>query len=689
MSIYFRVFACFIIYLGVSGCKQTPSDHTPAVSAAEYVGDEACESCHEDLYASYKRTGMGRSVSLFKARSAPETATPAPVFDAKRNLYYEIIIRNDSLYQREYRKDDAGQVVHERIHRADYVVGSGNATRSYMMNTKGYLTEMPLTWYVRKAKWDLSPGYTQNNDRFERPINLECMTCHNGFSPNTENTQNHYPKVALGIGCERCHGPGGKHVEARLAGGGTPKGQQDPTIVNSKYLDREKQLSVCQQCHVDGTAVFKEGHSPLTFRPGMALAAHRSIFVPDEQLNDPQKFGIASHGARLAQSACYQKSQMTCTTCHDPHRPVQELGADAFNQQCMTCHTTGAKASLLCSRTEAAAVPSKAMTGNCVSCHLQKSGTSDIPHVTFTDHWIRKTLPAARAASGTKELETAKQRPSPFTLAKVIDAETTSTALGNEAQAKLEAAIAYFKFYEVTHQHPNYLPMVVRYAQEGFAAGGQSFEARLVWGRALLDLKKTAEAVATLQQASEEKPQDALALYWLGQAYERQKQANQALEAYRKAAGLQPKFIEAQLRYATALSATGEANQAIAVLQTAVRENPVHYPSAWNNLGMLYLQSQRLDEAISAFKQAVRLDPDLIEALVNLASAYLMQQRFPQAQPLLETAIRLDAQNIAAYGNLGYLYLQQGQTAKAKQMFKKVLELSPNDPQAQQYLQQL
>ncbi|HRR07159.1 MAG TPA: tetratricopeptide repeat protein [Rhodothermales bacterium] len=96
-----------------------------------------------------------------------------------------------------------------------------------------------------------------------------------------------------------------------------------------------------------------------------------------------------------------------------------------------------------------------------------------------------------------------------------------------------------------------------------------------------------------------------------------------------------------------------------------------------------------LDEAISAFKQAVRLDPDLVEALVNLASAYLMQQRFPQAQPLLETAIRLDAQNIAAYGNLGYLYLQQGQTMKAKQMFKKVLELSPNDPQAQQYLQQL
>ena len=117
------------------------------------------------------------------------------------------------------------------------------------------------------------------------------------------------------------------------------------------------------------------------------------MFVDAEQLEDPQRFGIASHAQRLALSACFQESQMTCTTCHDPHQPVAELSEDHFNTVCQSCHAPeetseflaeGAEAPV-CGR-DAAHSATEAMTGDCVSCHLQKGGTSDIPHVTFTDH---------------------------------------------------------------------------------------------------------------------------------------------------------------------------------------------------------------------------------------------------------------------------------------------------------------
>ncbi|MBL7977518.1 MAG: tetratricopeptide repeat protein [Bacteroidetes Order II. Incertae sedis bacterium] len=674
-----------LISLAFSACKKP--ENTPvngAILPANFVGDKACESCHEDLYASYKRTGMGQSVSVFVPRTAPEKFGGPPIYDPKNNLYYEAFVRNDSLYQREYQKDAAGKVIHERIHRADYVVGSGNATRSYMMNVNGYVTEMPLTWYVKRAKWDMSPGYTQRNERFERPINLECMTCHNNFSPGTTFTQNHFSEVALGIGCERCHGPGSKHVEDRLAGFEPPKGKPDPTIINGPELSRAAQLSVCQQCHVDGTMVFKGQHTPMTFRAGMPLSTHRSIFVAEEQVKDPETFGIASHGARLAQSACYAKSTMTCTTCHDPHTPVRELETDYFNQKCISCH----QQDVVCERPEGKNDPKMTMTGNCISCHMQKSGTSDIPHVTFTDHWIRKTLPKDKKNLSVAEMEQSKQRTTPFTLIKIENNDPQSLKLTN-GQAKLEAAIAYFKYYDLKHRLKDYLPIVIRYATEGFAEGANIQEARLTLGRAYLEQGNLSNAIITLEKGIREEPENAFMAYWLGVAREKKNDSSGALAAYKSAATLQPLFIEAQRKYANALALSGNVDRAIAVIEKALQKNPIHFADLWNNLGFLHMQKQNYPSAVQALTKAVQLDPNHTKALVNLGGALILTKQPDTALGYLERASRVDSQNSSIYGNIGYIYLQKGNKAKAKEMFQKVLRLNPNDQQAQLYLRQL
>lgn len=644
------------------------------------MGDETCASCHGDLYEAYHRTGMGRSVSRFDPATAPERFDgETTIYNATFDYYYEPLLRGDTLYQREYRRGPDGTITHDLAFPTEWVIGSGNATRSYLMNVNGHITEMPLTWYVERQQWDMSPAYTQTNFRFSRPIEQECMTCHNGLPEHSAYSIDHYTEVPLGITCERCHGPGGAHVEARLAGLEPPAGEPDPDIVNPAHLSRDLQLDVCQQCHLTGTTVFKDGEDPATYRPGETLAAHRSVFVTTEQRDDPERFGIASHAQRLALSACYQLSEMTCVTCHNPHQPVAELGPEAFNEACLTCHSpTEDPDEQACSRPEAATL-AEAMTGNCVSCHLQKSGTSDIPHVTFTDHWIRRTLPPAIAPD---DIERALVRDRPFQLVRL------EGATDNPAQAQLEEGMAYFQFYETRHELPAYLPDVIANIRAGLAAGAEHPDARVILGRALAASGQRAAALAALREATDRYPDNARAHYHLGEALLGAQQPAAATAALQRARDLQPSLIPAYVLLGEALLATNRPALAEQVLQEGIDRNPIHYPNLWNDLGFLLLSQNRLDEAEPLLQRATELDPDRAVAWVNRATVPLLREDYAAALPLLRQALQADPDYVAAYGNLGAALLQLGQYAEAEEQFRQVLARAPGDARAQALLRQ-
>ncbi len=667
------------------GCTRHASvePETGALTEVAYVGDEACASCHEDLYASYHRTGMGRSVSRFERVTAPEKfdaeGRGTVVSNEVTGYFYQALVRGDTLFQREFRRDGRGRVTYERVHRAAYVVGSGNATRSYLMHENGFVTEMPLTWYVERELWDMSPGYRASNSRFSRPANLECVTCHNGNPDLTPFTQNHYADLPLGITCERCHGPGEAHVEGWLAG---IEPDEVENVVNPAKLERSLQLAVCQQCHLEGITVFQPGEDPTTFRPGKALVAHRSVFARLDKIEDPNDFGIASHGLRLALSACFKESAMTCTTCHDPHQPTAEFGPDAFNATCRSCHDGGEdQAEPVCERPEVETI-AEAMTGDCVSCHLQVGGTSDIPHVSFTDHWIRRELPPARTPG---LIEREEQQTEPFTLVNLLDGEAEKTP----AEAEVEAALATFHLYETQHRLPAYLPEVVRGLRSGLVAGVDGSDVRVALGRALMELDSLGAAERVLGEAVGAYPDDVWAAYWVGVTRNRQGRPEAALEPLRRAVEMQPLLVEARIAFAEALDATGQTDAAIAQLEAAIGTDSLHHPAAWNNLGFIHLQAGRTDEAVSALAGAVRLDPLFAEARVNLGSVYLLKERIDEAIEQLEVATEARPDYAPAYGNLGVAYTQLGRTADARRMFERLLVLNPNDQRARAYLAQL
>ena len=79
----------------------------------------------------------------------------------------------------------------------------------------------------------------------------------------------------------------------------------------------------------------------------------------------------------------------------------------------------------------------------------------------------------------------------------------------------------------------------------------------------------------------------------------------------------------------------------------------------WNELGNLYLKVEAFDEAITAFQQAIELNPDSGWCYVNLGHAYSKKGDHEKALALYHRSIALvkdDRQKAVLWNRLGDSY---------------------------------
>ena len=578
---------------------------------------------------------------------------PSPVVeDAVGGYTYRAYREGDRFFQEEMWN---GSSAHRLVYEVRFVVGSGSAARTYLGEENGRLYQLPLTFYTQEERWDFSPGYRAQNARFERLVPDACMSCHNATPEPVEFVEGKYERVPEGIGCEQCHGPGALHIEKHLEGLGDESHAVDYSIVNPDHLNRELQLDVCQQCHLQGSVILRrDGEDAYSYRPGTPLSDYVALFSPDVPTSVTE-VGVISHAERMKASECYQASPaMTCTTCHDPHEGFRDKGPDYFNATCQTCHAPDDLNDRF-AQTEFADQHTAA--ANCQSCHMPKVESHEAPHSSFTDHWVRvvrdtiTTLPDASAAPLVAYFARDKQGPEADVL----------RGMANVVYGSQRGDVSR-------------MDEGIRLLGASLSDSDGWLEAEYLLGFAQMQRGKAREAVPHLERAARKPVPERLNT--LAQAYEALGRTSKVDSLYQAALAIQPDLATVRVNYGRFLESVGRVADAKSQYAEAAREQP-SLAQAHYNLGTLLLRQGDVSSAETQLLRAAQLQPADAQTRGNLGALYASKGEMDRAREQFEAGVAGSPNDAAALGNLGTFYLNEGNPERAEPLLLKAVEQQP------------
>jgi tetratricopeptide (TPR) repeat protein len=97
-----------------------------------------------------------------------------------------------------------------------------------------------------------------------------------------------------------------------------------------------------------------------------------------------------------------------------------------------------------------------------------------------------------------------------------------------------------------------------------------------------------------------------------------------------------------------------------------------------------------VNEAVAAFAESIRLNPENADAHINLGFVLASQEKIDEAIAHYERALRLKPEivpeNAEAMNDLGVLYGRKGRIHEALEMFEKAVRANPNYPDARENL---
>ncbi|MAU64283.1 MAG: hypothetical protein CMC38_08105 [Flavobacteriaceae bacterium] len=100
-------------------------------------------------------------------------------------------------------------------------------------------------------------------------------------------------------------------------------------------------------------------------------------------------------------------------------------------------------------------------------------------------------------------------------------------------------------------------------------------------------------------------------------------------------------------------------------------------PEIVKNIALIYVQTGDNEKAISAIKEARKINPDNINLLLSEADLYMRLGDKVKFKSLMQEAVQKDPNNAILYYNLGVIYVDQGLLEEGMAYYKKSLELDP------------
>jgi tetratricopeptide (TPR) repeat protein len=128
--------------------------------------------------------------------------------------------------------------------------------------------------------------------------------------------------------------------------------------------------------------------------------------------------------------------------------------------------------------------------------------------------------------------------------------------------------------------------------------------------------------------------------------------------------------------------------EALAAYEEAVRLDP-NVAAAYRGLGWVLARTGRSPEAEAALREAIRLDPDLAGTHRALGFVLARLRRFPEAEAAFGEALRLGPDSPNAHLGLGRVLGQTGRSPEAESEFREAVRLDPKLAAAHEGLGQL
>jgi predicted CXXCH cytochrome family protein len=650
-------------------------DPVSVQGAGAYANPAVCGQCHSEIAATYRKTGMGRSFR--KIRSEQDLGAPPPAkpfYHAASKSFFSMVFQNGAWFQRRWQTGFDGKETNVDEKRVDYLLGSGNHSRTLLHLTEGNtLQELPLGWYSEKGGfWGMNPGYDRPDYAGSvRPIFYECMFCHNGYPKVPEGAQRDAAQATYelplpeGVDCQRCHGPGQSHVDK--ASQGDPVEVVRAAITNPARLNQDREIEVCLQCHLETSnqklphAIVRLDRAPFSYRPGQPLADFKVNF--DRAPGKNTGFEIAQAGYRFRESQCFLKSgltskdQLRCTTCHNPHDiPRGEEAVSHYNQVCAGCHRPGPSLTKVSMHKAGA---------NCVSCHMPRRRTDDAVHVVMTDHFIARRPPEGDLlAEKPERAETAASSYQgevvlyyPAKLDSTADNDLTVAVAQIREQSNLKAGLPL-----LASQIAKYRP-----TQPGYYAE---------LGEGYLAVGDPASAIRSFEEASRRDPDSAPRLIQWGDALMQAAQWPLAESKLRRATELAPGDPRAWGRLGWALWQQDKAAEAKSALEKAISLD-TEVPDLHNNLGLILWGVGDRAAAEKEFRAALRIQPGVSEWRLNLGRALASQGQTAEARFQLEESLRLKPDNVGARVDYARVLTDLNRPSDAEKQAKLAVETDP------------
>lgn len=311
------------------------------IKAPVHVGSKTCIGCHEGAGAAWKPSHHAR------AWQGPTERTVLGDFE-NTSFEHKGVVSHFSKSPGKSGKYYVKTIGPDGASRVFKVVGTVGVEplQQYLVETEpGRLQVLDLAWNVAGKRWyhlypDQDLPHT-NGLHWTGPYknwNARCAECHaTGYKKRYSPLKRRYSstQAETGVGCEACHGPGEAHVAwTRNRKGFDPSAWRGVSALGFTIrFDRksaETEIQQCAGCHSRRAPIGDASPVPGTdFHDAYRLARLRDgLYHADGQIRDE----VYVYGSFL-QSKMYA-SGVRCTNCHEPHSGALKARGNAVCTQC-------------------------------------------------------------------------------------------------------------------------------------------------------------------------------------------------------------------------------------------------------------------------------------------------------------------------------------------------------------------